>query len=1161
MVLSASVVRPSEGGRTQQLTSKIKVFERRLKDLEDEAKSMEVCFDQKVKGIRAAASLFQYKLNRFQQLAALINRREFQQAVLEAEMENLQGFTSRVPVILQRLRRRRPAPRMAQDSLKMISSSVSLGLGRSPLSLNQQVAGGSRSSVLLHHIDFESCDNGGAKHTSEALRAKYAPLSPAPVHNGTLSKTAATALHKIGGKPAATSNGTVVANGATCNGSSSSDEGIPEPRVRLHSPEAVWLDWREVRKIGAGLVNLGNTCFMNTVIQCLTYCPPLANYLLHQDNHCAKCKTINFCMMCELQKHMRRALDKPGDAIKPIYIYQRLKGGPLLFPQPMSNASSLEKALEKFVEPELLQNDNAYKCPRCNVKVEAQKRFTVHRPPNVATFQFKRFDSNRMFGGKITKHVSYPERLEMRPFMSDKQEDAHEFLRYVVDNLWKAALANHDGGPKLDPASKETTVVNEIFGGYHRSQVICMRCKKTSNTYDHFMDLILDIKNASSLEKALEKFVEPELLQNDNAYKCPRCNVKVEAQKRFTVHRPPNVATFQFKRFDSNRMFGGKITKHVSYPERLEMRPFMSDKQVHQVSLGQVLNQQAYVLFYVRTSPPKGSPSVKKSSSAAAIAVRNVPEPVRNGHVSAAAVATVAEMGETTAQRLRQPPPKSPSSPAAMTAAGTPSVNGHPPSSPATPLPLNRAKVAFGISRPAALTSATRTESSASPAPSPSVSKAVTPRPTPIPSTPSGSTTTTEASLVPYAGDSSDSDSDERVPPSSAEKSRVGGKGSALSTSSRGIAKGASSSSLHVSGMMSPSLASESSTTSVNSTTDWNVTDREDVQADATSTVPQARKPVPEAFPGWTVKPDASSSAVVDVVVVHTEEGEAAQETEETRLQPFRGEAGVIGAARAGGSGDARRDAGAVRGAVGSGAGVAPQPVPVAGAAVQAVPLAPGRESGGRVSAADTDDSSDSHEWVERTKETLAAERAGRLSAPAALGGSVPVHRWDDRLDRNGVASSPQRPPWNGNNKRPDVVSYLQDAGSRQYGFAANGWSNRSNPGYNGYGGYNGERGAGDYARDKRKYYDDYDSYDDEYDKGKKRKNGGFGPPPFQRQYRGNPFQDAQNFRNQQGRFQQQFDRFQKTGGPPFYQRHHERRHTDYGRGPRRKHHFYGRTR
>ncbi|CAN8002554.1 unnamed protein product [Ixodes hexagonus] len=1137
-ILSASVVRSSEEGRSQPLAAKIDVLETRLRDLEEETKMMEVRFVQKVEDIGAAEGLFQYKLNRFQQLEALINCREFQQAAFEAELRNLQGFPG-----VERVHDDESGSGMAQDSLKMISSSVSLGLGRSPLSLNQQVAGGSRSSVLLSRIDFEPCDNGGGKHTSEALRAKYAPLSPAPVHNGVLSKTANAALHKIGGKPAAATNGTATTNGATCNGSSS-DEGIPEPRVRLHSPEAVWLDWREVRKIGAGLVNLGNTCFMNTVIQCLTYCPPLANYLLHQDNHCAKCKTMNFCMMCELQKHMRRALDKPGDAIKPIYIYQRLKA--------------------------------------------------------------------------IAKH-----------FQFGQQEDAHEFLRYVVDNLWKAALANHEGGPKLDPASKETTVVNEIFGGYHRSQVTCMKCKETSNTYDHFMDLILDIKNASSLEKALEKFVEPELLQNDNAYKCPRCNVKVEAQKRFTVHRPPNVATFQFKRFDSNRMFGGKITKHVSYPERLEMRPFMSDKQggavtyrlnavlvhlgascnsghyfcfvrnsngiwylmddsrVHQVSLGQVLNQQAYVLFYVRTTPPKGSPSVKKSSSAAALAVRNIPEPVKNGHASAAAVATVAAAGATTPQRLRQPPPKSPSSPAAMT------VNGHPPSSPATPLPSNRAKVVFGISRPttsassSSLVSMTTTTTPATKAESlasPSVSKVVA-RPTSVTSpamgrsASSGTAAATEASLVPYAGDSSDSDLEERVPPSSSDKGRLsdrsGGKGSGEPTPSKSVkvaaaAAASSSSSWHVSGLMSPSLASESSTTSVNSTTDWNVTDREATPADVGSAA--VGKPVPEAFPGWTVKPDAAGclSAVVVVDRAVEEEREEAtrsadtEVTEETRLQPFRGEAGAVVAPRAGLAGDIRRDAGAMRGAGGNGGGaiVAPRPLPVAGGKeVQALPMEAGRESGARVNVSGTDDSSDSHEWVERTKETLAAER-GRLSAPASLGGSAPVHRWDERPERNDMAS-PQQQPWNGNgNKRPDVVGYLQDAGSRQYGFAVNGWSNRSNPGYNDYNGYNGERGGGDYARDKRKYYEDYDSYDDDYDKGKRRKNGGFGQQPFQRQYRGNPFQDAQNYRNQQGRFQPQFGRFQKGGGPAqsFYPRNHGRRHTEYG-GPRRKHHFYGRTR
>ena len=53
-------------------------------------------------------------------------------------------------------------------------------------------------------------------------------------------------------------------------------------------------------------------------------------------------------------------------------------------------------------------------------------------------------------------------------FRQGRQEDAHEFLRYFVDGLQKSCL---QGYPRsLDPHSKATTVVHQIFGGYHRSQ-------------------------------------------------------------------------------------------------------------------------------------------------------------------------------------------------------------------------------------------------------------------------------------------------------------------------------------------------------------------------------------------------------------------------------------------------------------------------------------------------------------------------------------------------------------------------------------------------------------------------------------------------------------------------------------------------------------------
>lgn len=64
----------------------------------------------------------------------------------------------------------------------------------------------------------------------------------------------------------------------------SSGDGVPAPQKVLFPTERLSLKWERVYRVGAGLHNLGNTCFLNSTVQCLTYTPPLANYLLSKEH-------------------------------------------------------------------------------------------------------------------------------------------------------------------------------------------------------------------------------------------------------------------------------------------------------------------------------------------------------------------------------------------------------------------------------------------------------------------------------------------------------------------------------------------------------------------------------------------------------------------------------------------------------------------------------------------------------------------------------------------------------------------------------------------------------------------------------------------------------------------------------------------------------------
>ncbi|KAJ3441088.1 ubiquitin carboxyl-terminal hydrolase [Anaeramoeba flamelloides] len=83
------------------------------------------------------------------------------------------------------------------------------------------------------------------------------------------------------------------------------------PSVQLHDPNTLrkYYKWTFSKSVGSGLKNLGNSGFLNSVIQCLSYIPLFSQYLLSKE-HSKNCKirasglhqSARFCSLCSLEE-------------------------------------------------------------------------------------------------------------------------------------------------------------------------------------------------------------------------------------------------------------------------------------------------------------------------------------------------------------------------------------------------------------------------------------------------------------------------------------------------------------------------------------------------------------------------------------------------------------------------------------------------------------------------------------------------------------------------------------------------------------------------------------------------------------------------------------------------------------------------------------------
>lgn len=314
-----------------------------------------------------------------------------------------------------------------------------------------------------------------------------------------------------------------------------------------------------------GLVNFGNTCYSNSVLQALYFCKPFREKVLEYKAKNKRPKETLLSCLADLFYSIATQKKKVG-SIAPKKFITRLRKEKEEFDNYM------QQDAHEFLNF-LINHINEIILAERNTGSSAGKTAAGGAIPGPN-------------GGQMPGNSSTTTKLSSNSNSSNSTSTSTSNSTATNGNCSNStgSLSVLDGNGSLtatttpiaqtNGANTEPTWVHEIFQGILTSETRCLNCETVSSKDENFFDLQVDVDQNTSITHCLRCFSNTETLCSDNKFKCDNCCSYQEAQKRMRVKKLPMILALHLKRFKYMEQFNRhiKVSHRVVFP--LELRLF-----------------------------------------------------------------------------------------------------------------------------------------------------------------------------------------------------------------------------------------------------------------------------------------------------------------------------------------------------------------------------------------------------------------------------------------------------------------------------------------------------------------------------------------------------------------------------------------------------------